>query len=620
MVAMAIAVHLLGPPLLIRDEVVYATPRGRKVWALLAYLALSHGQPSRQQLIDLLFTDAEDPAGALRWNLSELRRLLGGPDTVGSGNVVQLRLPAGTVVDVLVLMGGTSGEAVDLPGLGRELLEGMDIDASPGFTAWLLGERRRLLGLSEAVLREGALRALASGNARTAVELATRLVAADPLNEDGHVLLVRAFAATGDGVAVERQVSASVDLFRRELGVDPGPELMEAGTIDVVDRPPADVGAGRASLAALVESGDAAVNAGAIEAGLESLRNAVAGARASGDIEIETAALLSLGSALIHATKGKDEEGAAALHRSITAAETTGQRSVAASAHRELGYVELLRGDYPRAAVWLRTAQELGGGDPLELARIQAVRGTCLGDVGSHDQAAEAYGESIALADSLGNLKQRAWAMAFLGRTQLLRNELGAAEATLQEACAAARDARWTAFIACPEALAAEVWVRTGDLDRANEAFEHAFALACQVNDACWEAYGVRGLGLLRAARGDLEGSIELMEDALIRCARQRDTHLWLRAYVLDALCAVAIAADHPTAGAWVTDLASLAGRSGMRELSVHAYLYRRDLGDPSAINAARVLAVGIENPHLHELVDAGGPPLLDDLLGKVRS
>ena len=264
--------------------------------------------------------------------------------------------------------------------------------------------------------------------------------------------------------------------------------------------------------------------------------------------------------------------------------------------------------------------QELGDEDPLELARIQAVRGTCLGDVGSHDQAAEVYGESIALADSLGNLKQRAWAMAFLGRTQLLRNELGAAEATLHEACAAARNARWTAFIACPEALAAEVWVRNGDLGRASETFEHAFALACQVNDACWEAYGVRGLGLLRAARGDLDGSIELMEDALIRCARQRDTHLWLRAYVLDALCAVAVAASHPTAAAWVTDLASLAGRSGMRELSVRAYLYRRDLGDPTAVDVAQVLAVGIENPHLHELLEVDGPPLLDDLLGKVRS
>ena len=98
----------------------------------------------------------------------------------------------------------------------------MDIDASPGFTAWLLGERRHLQGLSEAVLREGAFRALAAGNARAAVELATRLVAADPLNEDAHVLLVRAFAATGDDVAVQRQLSASVDLFRRELGVEPG--------------------------------------------------------------------------------------------------------------------------------------------------------------------------------------------------------------------------------------------------------------------------------------------------------------------------------------------------------------------------------------------------------------
>src|SRR5438552_13989622 len=109
---MPIAVHLLGPPLLIRDGVVYAAPRGRKVWALLAYLALSDRPPSRQQLTDLLFPDAEDPAAALRWNLSELRRLLGGPDTVGSGNTVRLRLPEGSIVDVHVLMAGTSREAV----------------------------------------------------------------------------------------------------------------------------------------------------------------------------------------------------------------------------------------------------------------------------------------------------------------------------------------------------------------------------------------------------------------------------------------------------------------------------------------------------------------------------
>ena len=205
---MAIIVQLLGPPLLTRDGVVYAPPRGRKVWALLAYLALSEQPPSRQQLVDLLFPDAEDPASALRWNLSELRRLLGGPDTIGSGNTVRLRLPGDSVIDVHVLQEGTSGAAVELLGLGRELLEGVNVEASPGFAAWLLAERRRLQTLGGEVLREGALRALASGIPDRAVGLATRLIGAEPLSEDAHVLLVRAFAATGDEVAVERQLAA----------------------------------------------------------------------------------------------------------------------------------------------------------------------------------------------------------------------------------------------------------------------------------------------------------------------------------------------------------------------------------------------------------------------------
>ena len=91
----------------------------------------------------------------------------------------------------------------------------------------------------------------------------------------------------------------------------------------------------------------------------------------------------------------------------------------------------------------------------------------------------------------------------------------------------------------------------------------------------------MRGFGLLRAARGDLDGCGRGDGGRADPCARQRDTHLWLRAYVLDALCAVAVAAQHPTAGRWVTDLASLAGRSGMRELSVHAYLLPARPGRP---------------------------------------
>ena len=616
---MGIAVHLLGPPLLVRDDVVYPAPRGRprgrKVWGLFAYLALSDRSPTRQQLIDLLFPDADDPAGALRWNLSELRRLLGGPDAVGSGNVVQLRLPEGSILDVRVLMEGTSFEAVELPGLGRELLEGMDIESSPGFAAWLLGERRRLQALGEAVLREGALRGLASGNARKAVELATRLVAAAPLDEDAHVLLIRAFAGTGDEVAVQRQLAASIELFRRELGIESGPELVEAAS-DI--RPvPAVVGRGRAALQTLVESGESAVSAGAIAAGVEALREAVGACREAGETDLEAAALLAFGSALVHATKGKDEEGAAALHRSIAAAEATGDRAIAAAAHRELGYVEMLRGDYLRARTLVRSAEALADGDPTELSRIRAVSGAALADVGSHDRAKAEFEDSIRLAEDAGLHKQRAWSLAVLGRTHLLRNELERAEEALTEARDLTKGERWTAFLAYPEALLAEVWVRMGDLDRASDRFEHAFALGTQVNDACWEAYGVRGLGLLMAARGDLSGAIEAMDDALRRCARQRDTHLWLRAYVMDALCAVAVTAQHPTASRWVFDLGSVAGRSGMREFSVHSYLYRREMGDASAIDAARVLSVGVENPHLDELLGADGSSLLEDLLGK---
>jgi tetratricopeptide (TPR) repeat protein len=199
-----------------------------------------------------------------------------------------------------------------------------------------------------------------------------------------------------------------------------------------------------------------------------------------------------------------------------------------------------------------------------------------------------------------------------------MRNELDLAEASLERGRALSRNERWTAFLAYPEALLAEVWVRRGDIARASEAFEHAFALGSQVGDTCWEAYAVRGFGLLHAARGDLSAAVEAMELSLTTCARQRDTHLWVRAYVLDALCAVAVAAQHPTAGRWVTDLASLTGRSGMHELSVRAYLHRRDLGDRFAIDAARVLSVGVENPHLDDLIDQDGPALLDDLLGKV--
>ncbi|HEY8019213.1 MAG TPA: BTAD domain-containing putative transcriptional regulator [Actinomycetota bacterium] len=612
---MALVAQLLGPPAVTRDGFPCPAPRGRKVWALFAYLALSERPPTRALLADLLFPEADDPSNALRWNLSELRRLLGGPETVGSGATVGLRLPGDSMIDVRVLQEGTSGEAVDLLGLGRELLEGVTVEASPGFAAWLLGERRRLQALGGSVLREGALRALAAGNPRHAVELATRLLGVDPLDEDAHVLLVRAFAATGDEVAVERQLNASLDLFRHELGVAPGTELYEAARMD--EAIPRTTGAASGpAVRALLETGESAVRAGAVDVGIDSYRRAVAGAAETEDRSLEAEAQLALGAALVHAAKGRDEEGSAALHRAIATAESSGDRRRAAAAHRELGYAELLRGEYARSSVWLRSADELAGDDALERSRIRSVEGAGASDVGRHERGAELLREAIELARSVGNGRQVAWAMTCLGRAQLMCDELGEAEASLAEARDLTSAERWIAFVPYPESFLAEVWIRRGDLERAAEALQHSFTVACSVDDACWEAYSVRGLGLLRAADGDLLGSVGSMEDALTRCLRQQDTHRWIRAYVMDALCAVSIAAGHPRAAAWVTDLSSLAARCTMREFSVHAYLYRRDLGDGDALSAARTLALDVENPHLSRLLDGPEPSLLQDLLG----
>ena len=127
---MSLAIHMLGRPHLERDGEPVARPRGHKGWGLLAYLSLSRVRnPSREHLAELLFTGADDPLGSLRWNLAELRRALG-PATLPHGST-ELALPPGTFMDIDALIRGTPQEAVAIPGLGSELLEGMSSAARP---------------------------------------------------------------------------------------------------------------------------------------------------------------------------------------------------------------------------------------------------------------------------------------------------------------------------------------------------------------------------------------------------------------------------------------------------------------------------------------------------------
>ena len=150
---MSITIQLLGRPGITRGSGDVYRFRSRKSWGLLAYLILSERPPARSQLASLLFPGADDPVRALRWGLAEIRRALGEEGAV-DGDPVVLQLPAGAVVDVQVVIKGTWMDAVGLPGLGADLLEGMTVKGGAAFETWLLSQQRHAAAASEAILHD----------------------------------------------------------------------------------------------------------------------------------------------------------------------------------------------------------------------------------------------------------------------------------------------------------------------------------------------------------------------------------------------------------------------------------------------------------------------------------
>jgi hypothetical protein len=145
-------------------------------------------------------------------------------------------------------------------------------------------------------------------------------------------------------------------------------------------------------------------------------------------------------------------------------------------------------------------------------------------------------------------------------------------------------------FLPYPEALKGELDLLAGHIDTATDELEHAFALACQLGDPCWEAMAARGLGLLNATRGDHATATAWLSEAHTRNNRVTDRYQWVSAYVLDARIATALDHHDDNAGQLIDTLASLAARCDMRELVVRAHLYRGRLGDPAALASARLL------------------------------
>lgn len=586
-----LTIRLLGRPTIERDDQPVRSPRGRKAWALLAYVLLAERPPSRRALAELLFRDADDPLGALRWTLAELRRALGLPDAF-SGDPVAAQLGPDVSVDI---------DTADGDG---ELLDGIELGSSLEFESWLLVARHRVSAMVEGRLRETAVGLLATGRAGDAVAYASRAVARNPLEEGNHELLVRCLAAAGDRAAARRQVAVCEDLFRRELGVKPSAALHEAADIPVGSPMALPLG-GRAAAASQLDAGRAAILAGAVDAGVQSLRRAVVEAERSGDAALHGRALAALGSALVHAVRGRDEEGAVILHESIDVATRAGDRPTAVTAHRELGFVEVQAGRRPSAEVWLAKARALAETDE-EIGAVLAVRGQNASDRGDYPAAFGFLAESVERSDRSGDRRQQAWSLSMVARAHLLRAEHSQAVVAVARSLELIREQRWMALLPWSQTLQAELDLAAGDVDRAAAGLEQAWVLGCQLNDPCWEGMAARGLGRLQAERGDHAAAVRWLGEAATRCSRVSDRYQWVHGYVLDAAVTTALDRDDDErARPLVTAMASLAARCDMRELVVRAQIHRGRLGDPSAVASARLLAADIDNPVLADLMRA---------------
>ena len=360
------------------------------------------------------------------------------------------------------------------------------------------------------------------------------------------------------------------------------------------------------------ELGQAAVSAGAIETGADSLRTAVRMADHTGDTALRVGGRLVLAETLIHSLRGFDEEGVAALRAADAIALADGDRQAVAEARAELGYVDFLRGRYDRARMWLSQALDFGNGAADVTAKATTYLGAVASDQGHYREALRLLRESVALSQQAGYIRRAVYGVTMLGRAHLLLGEFDTAAEHLDTALDLAGRDHWLSFLPWPQALRGEVQLARGDVGGAATLLEHAFARACRLGDPCWEGTAARGLALIADAQGDTETAFTILADARRRANRLADPYVWLDGYILDAQCTLGRRHGHPDTATWVADLRELASRSGMRELRVRSLLHGAALGRSGDAGAAQLLAAELDNPVVQRLSSevVGGPPV----------
>ena len=231
---------LLGPPEITVDGNPLEVDT-RKAIALIAYLAVSGEQPTREQLADLLWPDLDRDRGraTLRRTLSALRTGLSGKWLHADRTRVWLngdnRVSDVDEVKELVRIDHAHGADRLCPECAPRLAEAAALFRGPFMAGFYLRDsfdfedwQRREEEHQQRVLREIldrlSLALAAGGRFADAAEAARRRIALDPLDESAHRQLMQCLVWNGDRAGALRQFRECAAVLDRELGVSPLPE------------------------------------------------------------------------------------------------------------------------------------------------------------------------------------------------------------------------------------------------------------------------------------------------------------------------------------------------------------------------------------------------------------
>jgi DNA-binding SARP family transcriptional activator len=196
--------------------------------AVLTYLALKNSA-IRDQLITMLWPDRAEPQArkSLRQSLVVLRRALNGAGEIIPADRRRIIALAteGFTVDAAQFRALASRD--DLPSLlsAAELYQGGLLPhftvRAPEFNEWLDGQRRRFADMAIGLYLSICEELLAEEKWQSAEDAARKLLAIDPLRENGHRLLMQALAGAGRRADALQQFHALSGLLRQELNVQP---------------------------------------------------------------------------------------------------------------------------------------------------------------------------------------------------------------------------------------------------------------------------------------------------------------------------------------------------------------------------------------------------------------